>query len=81
MRQTAFSPFALPFPACLLSHCSHVGLFSTPWAEASQAPLSMEFSRQEYWRGVPSPPPGDPPKQGSTQVSHIPCIVRQFLYH
>ena len=33
----------------------------TSWTVASQAPLSMEFSRQEYWRGLPCPPPGDPP--------------------
>ena len=33
----------------------------TPWAVAHQAPLSMEFSRQEYWGGLPSCSPGDPP--------------------
>ena len=36
---------------------SRVGLFVTPWAAAHQAPLSMGFSRQEYWSGVPSPSP------------------------
>ena len=35
---------------------SHVPLFATPWTSASQAPLSMEFSRQEYWNGMPCPP-------------------------
>ena len=34
---------------CVLSHFSHVQLFTTPWTIAHQAPLSMEFSRQEYW--------------------------------
>ena len=34
---------------------------STPWTAADQAPLSMWFSRQEYWRGLPSPSPGDLP--------------------
>ena len=34
---------------------SRVGLFMTPWTEAYQAPLSMRFSRQEYWSGVPLP--------------------------
>ena len=34
---------------------------STPWAVACQAPLSMGFSRQEHWRGLPFPPPGDLP--------------------
>ena len=32
-----------------------------PWTVARQAPLSMGFSRQEYWRGLPFPPPGDLP--------------------
>ena len=36
---------------------SRVRLFSTPWAAAYQAPLSIGFSRQEYWSGVPSPFP------------------------
>ena len=36
---------------------SHVPLFVTPWTAAYQAPLSMGFSRQEYWSGVPSPSP------------------------
>ena len=33
--------------------------FATPWTVGHQAPLSMEFSRQEYWNGLPFPPPGD----------------------
>ena len=38
---------------------SRVQLFVTPWRVAHQAPLSIEFSRQEYWSGLPFPPPGD----------------------
>ena len=38
---------------------SHVGLFATPWTVAHQAPLSMGFSRQEYWSGLPFPSSGD----------------------
>ena len=34
-------------------------LFATPWTVAHQAALSMEFSRQKYWCGLPFPPPGD----------------------
>ena len=41
----------------LLSHFSHIWLFVTPWATAYQVPLSMEFSRQEYWSGLPLPSP------------------------
>ena len=40
---------------------SHVQLFATTWTVAHQAPLSIEFSRQEYWNGLPCPSPGDPP--------------------
>ena len=43
---------------------SHVRLFVTPWAVAYQAPLSMGFSRQEYWSGLPFPSPGDLPNPG-----------------
>ena len=38
---------------------SHVWLLATPWTAAYQAPLSMGFSRQEYWSGVPLPSPED----------------------
>ena len=38
---------------CMLSCFSHVRLFTTPWTVALQAPLSMRFSRQEYWSGLP----------------------------
>ena len=41
----------------LLSHFSRVQLFETPWTIAHQAPLSMGFSRQEHWSGLPLPPP------------------------
>ena len=38
---------------------SHVQLFVTPWTVAHHAPLSMQFSRLEYWSGLPFPPPGN----------------------
>ena len=41
---------------CVLSH---VRLSAAPWAIAPKVPLSMEFSRQEYWSGLPFPSPGD----------------------
>ena len=43
---------------------NHVQLFATPWTVACQAPPSMEFSRQEYWSGLPFPSPGDLPNPG-----------------
>ena len=45
------------------------GLFCDPWTVAHQAPLSMRFSRQEYWSGLPFPPPGDLPNTGIKPVS------------
>ena len=48
---------------------SRVRLFATPWIVACQAPLSMEFSRQEYWSRLPFPPPGDLPKPGIEPTS------------
>ena len=53
---------------------SHVRLFATPWTVAHKAPQSMEFSRQEYWSGLPFPSPGDLPdpgiNPGSPALSH-----------
>ena len=48
---------------------SRVQLFVTPWTVAYQAPPSMEFSRQEYWSGLPFPSPGDLPNQGIEPMS------------
>ena len=44
---------------CTLSRSSHVPLFGTLWTIAHYAPLSMGFSRQEYWNGLPFPTPED----------------------
>ena len=49
---------------CMLSFFGCVQLFATLWTIAPQAPLSMGFSRQEYWSGLPCPPPGDLPDPG-----------------
>ena len=43
---------------CVLSRFSHVQLCATLWTVACQAPLSMGWSKQEYWSGLPCPPPG-----------------------
>ena len=48
---------------------SHVQLFATPQTVACQVPLSMGFSRQEYWNGLPFPPPGDLPDLGIQPTS------------
>ena len=48
----------------LIEERESVQLFATPWNVACQAPLSMGFSRQKYWRGWPFPSPGDLPNPG-----------------
>ena len=56
---------------CVLSRFSHVRLVVTPWAVALHAPLSMGFSRQGYWNGLPCPPPGGLPDSGIELMSLI----------
>ena len=51
---------------------SGVRLFVTPWTAAHQAPLSMGFSRQEYWSVLPFPSPGDLPDSGIEPTSPAP---------
>ena len=65
--------------ACVFSH---IQLFATPWTVAHQAPLSMGFSRQEYWSGLPFPSPGDLPDLGIEHEYHVSFLhCRQILYH
>ena len=59
---------------CQLLSC--VRVFATPWTVARQAPLSMGFSRQEHWSGLPCPSPGDLPNPGSNLVS---CTAGKFF--
>ena len=60
----------------------HVQLLVTLWPVVPQAPLSMGFSRQEYWSGLPCPPPGDLPdpaiKPGSSARSEGLCLNHIF---
>ena len=64
--------------ACMLSYFSRVQLFVTPWTVVCQAPVSMGFSKLEYWSGLPCSAPGNPPNPGSTPgLPHF----RQTLYH
>ena len=58
----------------MLSHFSHIQLFGTPWTVTRQAPLSMRFPRQEYWGGLPCPPPGDLTDPEIESDSHVFCI-------
>ena len=74
----------------------HVRLFETLWTVAHQAPLSMGFSKHEYWSGLPFPPPEDLPDPGIEPmplalagrffITALPgkqcseCVVNYFLY-
>ena len=65
---------------CVLSHCSPVQLLATLWTVAFQAPLSMGFSRQEYWSGLPCPPRGDFPDPGIEPTSLVsPALAGGFF--
>ena len=67
--------------ACELGHFSHVWLFATLWTVACQAPLSIGFSKQEYWCGFPYPTGVSSQPKDQTCISYVSCIGRQVLYH
>ena len=56
-----------------------VRLFATPWTVACQAPLSVEFSRQQNWKGLPCPPPGHLPDPGIEPTS--PALAGRLAEH
>ena len=59
---------------------SHVQLFATPWTVAYQGPLSMGFSRQEYWSGLPFPAPEDLHNPGIKPASLVsPALAGRFF--
>ena len=79
-----FLPFGCgPWPSVLsavLSRFGHVQLFATPYTVARRAPLSMGFSKQGYWSGLPWSPPGDIPDPGIQSTCLIyPTLVGGFF--
>ena len=73
---TPLSPY-ICVPGCF----SHVWLSADPWTIAHQAPLSMGFSRQEYWSGWPCLPPGDLPNPGIELASlKSPALAGGFFF-
>ena len=70
-----FSPVA---PSVKSVSCSLVSDSATAWTVAHQAPLSVGFSRQEYWSGLPFPPPGDLP---DPEIKPGSPALQQTLYH
>ena len=66
--------------ACVLSCFSHVLFFATQWAIDPQALLSLGFSRQEYWSGLPCSPSGDLPDSGIEPTSLMsPALAGRFF--
>ena len=64
----------------MLSYFSSVQLFVTLWTVAHMAPLSMRFSRQEYWSGLSCPPAGDLPDPGFEPASLMsPALADEFF--
>ena len=60
--------------------CAQLCVFETPRTVAHQAPLSMGFPRQEYWTGLPFPPPGDFPDPGLKPTSPLsPALASRFF--
>ena len=83
---TTSTTWEVPYPidvcvcVCVLSCFSHVLLFATLWTAVCQAPLSMGFSRQEYWSGLPCPLLGERPNPGIKPTSpRSPALAGWFF--
>ena len=72
-----FSAIELFLKKVLVCVLSRVWLFATLWTVAFQVPKSMGFFRQEYWSGLPLPPPSGP--RDRTWVSYVSCIAGRFF--
>ena len=74
-QESSLLKFLIKNTFILLSACvdllSRVQLFVTLWTVACQAPISVEFSRKEYWSGLPFPTPGFVPDPGIKLVSLV----------
>ena len=74
--ETCFIPLTSPSAFSL----SHIRLFAIMWTVTYQAPLSMGFSKQEYWSGLPSPPSGNLPNPGMEPMSlKSPALEDRFF--
>ena len=67
-------------PVCMCVYAQSC-LVGTPWTVARQAPLSMEFPREEYWSVLLAFPPWDLPLRDQTHISCVSCIDRQTVCH
>ena len=64
---------------CVLTHFSHVPFFTNLWTIAYWVPWSMGFSRQEYWSGLPCPPPGESSNPGIKHRSLTSALAGRFF--
>ena len=77
----------LSYYVCVFHCFSCVQLFAILWTVACQTPLSMEFSRPEYWSGLPSPSPGDnpdpwiEPRSPALQADSLPAEPQGIAFH
>ena len=79
-NQMTNKPLVLKLYGCVRAQLLHASLFVIPWTVAHQAPLSMGLSRQEYWSGLPCPPPGDLSDTGIEPVSFMsPALAGGFF--
>ena len=76
-RRTCSLPKGAGAALLLLLSLSVMSTLATPWTVAQQAPLPMEFFRQEYWSGLPFPSPGDLPDSGTESAS--PALSGRFF--
>ena len=76
-RKYLFSGTSFQFSS--VQSLSPVRLCATPWTATCQAPLSMGFSRQEYWSGLPFPPPGNLPDPGIKTSPQSPALKGGFF--
>ena len=76
------SPWGVQLCVYLVTQwCPTLSDHPPPQTVARQTPLSMEFSRQDYWSGLPFPPPEDLPNPEIKPVSRVSCFSRRILYH
>ena len=79
-KHSMFPDDDMVFPVCMLNYFSRIPLFVTLWTVAHQDPLSTGFSKQEYWSGLPYPPPGDLPDLGIKSKSVMsPALAGDFF--
>ena len=86
LAQTCAQPFSTLYSvgtmyACMLSSLSGVWLSETLWTVARGAPLSLGFSRREYWSKLTLATPAGLLTQGLSHISCVSCAGRQILYH